>query len=136
MEQNLPKENDPKLQEYRKFVESMECTRSEDLKTRLDHAIDGLVTEAGELKTLIKKVKFYEAKIPRINFLDELADELHYLVMAMNILGVTLEDLMRLNQTKLKIRYPKGFNQKDALDRDKDKEQNGMEKEVQDSDNI
>lgn len=135
MEYNIPKELDYVLQNYREFVYNLECTKNEELKTRLDHAISGLVTEAGELETLIKKVKFYGAKVPRINFLDELADNLHYLIMAMNILEVTLDDLMRLNQVKLRTRYPNGFTQEDALNRDRTKEQEKMEKELMDKNN-
>jgi NTP pyrophosphatase (non-canonical NTP hydrolase) len=134
MEQNpqkLPNEETFALQDYRQFVYKLECTKDEELKIRLDHAIDGLVTEAGELKTLIKKVKFYGAKIPRIKFLDEMADNLHYLVMAMNIMEVTFDDLMRLNKLKLKSRYPKGFSQEDALNRDRNKEREEMEKGVE-----
>jgi len=128
MEPNLPKENDPVIQEYRRFVYNLECTKEEELKVRLDHAITGMATEAGELLDLIKKVKFYKKETPRIQFLDELADELHYLVMAMNILGVTFEDLIRLNELKLKARYPKGYSNENAINRDREKEQEEMDK--------
>jgi len=135
-EQNLPKEDDLKLQEYRKFVYRMECTNTSDLKTRLDHAITGLVTEAGELAGLMKKLKFYEGvKIPRINFLDELADNFHYLVMAMNALDITLEDLIRLNKVKLKARHPSGFTAQTAVNKDKEKEQEEINKIIGEENN-
>ena len=127
---NLPVEDDPYIQEYRQFVLSLESTQDEELKVRIDHATDGLVTEAGELKDLMKKIKFQGASIPRINFLDEMADDLHYLVMLMNVLGVTFADLMRLNRLKLKTRYPKGFTPEDSKNRNTIKEQKEMEKSV------
>ena len=82
MNQELPKENDPIIQEYREFVQSLECTKNEDLKTRLDHAITGIGTEAGELLELIKKVKFYHKETPRIRFLDEASGRVGCLVHA------------------------------------------------------
>ena len=121
MEPTFPKENDPKLQEYREFVFRRECTKGEELKVRLDHAITGLVTEAGELTDLMKKLKFYGKEIPRINYLDEMADSLHYLVMGMNALEVSFEDLMRLNMTKLRTRSPNGFTVESATNKDKEK---------------
>jgi len=124
---NIPKETDPKFQEYRGFVNNLECTKDKDLKTRLDHVITGIVTEGGELSDLMKKLKFYDAKIPRINFLDELGDLLWYLTAAMNCLEVRLEDLIHVNQIKLRKRYPTGFNVTNAVNKDKVEEQNVIE---------
>jgi NTP pyrophosphatase (non-canonical NTP hydrolase) len=128
MENELPKENDPKIQEYRQFVYRRECTKEKELKIRLDHSADGLTSESGELKDLMKKIKFYEIQIPKINFLDEMADVLHYLVMGMNALEVTFEDLMRLNMTKLRTRSPNGFTAESATNKDKEKEQEAINK--------
>ena len=128
--QKLPNEETFTLQDYRQFVHKLECTKDEDLRTRLDHAINGMASEGGELLDLIKAVKFYGKKVPRIKFLDEMADELHFLVMGMNILGVTFNDLIRLNKLKLRSRYPNGFTQEDAITRDREKEQKEMNKAV------
>ena len=126
---NLPKEKDPKLQEYREFVLGLESTKDEEVKTRLDHAISGLVTEAGELTGLMKKIKFAKATIPRINFLDEAGDLFWYFIVMLNVFGVTLEDIARLNTTKLKTRYPTGYTNREALEKDKDLEKERMEEE-------
>ena len=130
MEKQPPTENDPNIQEYRQFVLNRECTREENIKIRLDHATDGLVTESGELKDLMKKIKFYKVEQPHIKFLDEMADTLHYLVMGMNALEVTFEDLMSLNMTKLRTRSPNGFDPEKAVNKNKEKEQEAIEKEM------
>jgi len=127
METNFPKEQDSKLQEYREFVHNRECTKEENLRVRLDHSITGLVTESGELADLMKKIKFYGVNIPRINFLDEMADTLHYLVMGMNALEVSFDNLMQLNMTKLRTRSPNGFTVESAVHKDKKREQKEIE---------
>jgi len=125
---NLPKEQDPNFQKYRDFVYNLEGTKDKDIRTRLDHAITGLCSESGELAGLMKKIKFFEAKIPKINFLDELGDILWYLTDAMNVFEINLEDLIRLNMTKLRARHPDGFTNETALNKNKDKEQKEVDK--------
>jgi len=132
MSETFPQENDPKIQEYRRFVLNRECTKEEEIRVRLDHSITGMVTEAGELSDLMKKIKFYKASIPRIKFLDEMADQLHYLVMGMNALNVSFEDLMRLNMAKLRARSPNEFTPETAINKDKTKEQKAIESEMED----
>jgi len=131
MSETFPQENDPKIQEYRRFVLNRECTKEEEIRLRLDHAITGMVTESGELSDLMKKIKFYGVKIPRIKFLDEMADQLHYLIMGMNALNVSFEDLMRLNMVKLRTRSPNGFTIESAINKDKEGEQKAMESEIE-----
>lgn len=131
MATNFPNEPYDKLEEYRKFVLNLECTKDKDTRTRLDHAITGLVTESGELSGLMKKIKFYGAEVPKINFLDELGDLLWYLVTAMNTFEITLEDLIRLNMTKLKARHPNGITFETAMNKNKGNEREAMVKEIE-----
>lgn len=130
MEKPFPEESDSKIQEYREFVLRRECTKDSELRIRLDHGITGLVTESGDLSDLMKKIKFYKIQVARIKFLDELADNFHYFIMCLNALGVKLEDLMRLNMTKLRTRSPNGFDVESAVNKNKEKEREVIEGEV------
>jgi NTP pyrophosphatase (non-canonical NTP hydrolase) len=130
MSEELRKEPDSTIQLYREFVLRRECTKDKDLQVRLDHAITGMVTESGELAGIMKKVKFYGKSQPKILFYDEMADVFHYLVMGMNALDITFEDLIRLNQTKLRARSPEGFSVESATEKNKEKEQKAVDEEM------
>jgi len=68
-----------------------------------DHAILGLVGEAGELAELHKKDVFKPGhESTEEERLDELGDVLYYVAILAWLDGCTLEDLSRLNADKLK----------------------------------
>ena len=91
---------------------------------RLDHASDGLCTEAGEFKDTIKKAKFYGKEIDAINLVEELGDILWYVGIACDVLGVSIEQVMERNIAKLKARYGEKFNEEGAINRDLENERN------------
>jgi NTP pyrophosphatase (non-canonical NTP hydrolase) len=118
----------PSFQKYREFVNSLDATAEKDLRIRLDHAITGCVTESGELMGLMKKIKFYDnVKIPRIKFLDELGDLFWYFTLALNTFDVSLEDIIRLNTTKLKARHINGVTTESLLHENEVKEQEAIQ---------
>lgn len=95
---------------------------------RLDHASDGLCTEAGEFKDELKKLKFYGKELDRINLVVELGDILWYIGIACDVLGITLEQVMEINIAKLNKRYGIYFNEEGAINRDLSAERDILEK--------
>lgn len=66
---------------------------------------------------VFKKHLFYKRPFDLNHFKSELADSLWNLTMAADIVGCSLEDLMRINTEKLRKRYPNGFTIEDANNR-------------------
>lgn len=94
---------------------------------RLDHAADGMCTEAGEFKDELKKFKFYGKEIDRINLIEELGDILWYIAIACDEIGVSLEEVMIRNINKLQERYAGKFCEGMALNRDLKQERMAIE---------
>lgn len=90
--------------------------------SRLDHAARGMVTEAGELVDMLKKHHAYGKKFDKVNALEEVGDTLWYVSLALDACGFTLEQAMDTVVTKLRKRFPEGFSQDKALNRDLDAE--------------
>lgn len=111
------------------------CTRTESQRyvelnkreSRLLHAGMGLVTEAGEFLDALKKCYFYGKEVDLVNLREELGDILWYMAIAMDALGTTFEEEMDRVIRKLRRRYPSGFSDLDALDRDLDAERKELE---------
>ncbi len=82
------------------------------------HASMGLVTESAEVLDLLKKHYAYSRPLSINKVKDELADVFHYLTMACNQLGIDIEVLMNINHANLSIRYPAGYADEKANNRD------------------
>jgi NTP pyrophosphatase (non-canonical NTP hydrolase) len=100
------------------------CTEN---NIRLLHAGLGIATEAGEFLDAIKKYLFYNKKVDRVNLIEELGDIFWYIGVASDVLQVSFEDIMQKNHDKLITRYSKGFSEKEANNRDLDKERKILE---------
>lgn len=123
-------EDHSKIKEIREFVLRLESTKDKDVKCRLHHAATGLSTEAGEILSEVKKLVYYHAPLDsevKSRLVDELADNLHYLVMATNILGTTFDHLVDVNIAKLTARYPNGYTDDKALNRSRESEKRAVE---------
>ena len=105
-------------QEYIQLAIRTESTVDAQINRRLDHAADGLCTESGEVKDIMKRSKFYGKNIDIVNFKEELGDILWYVAIACDALDVAMEDLMDGNIAKLRIRYPEKFTNDNAINRD------------------
>ncbi len=116
------------FEKYKQIQQRTESTVDEPNEIRIDHATDGIVTEAGELKDNIKKYKWYGADIDRANLKEELGDLLWYFALACNVLNCTLEELIDMNVEKLTIRYPEKFSADNAAFRNLDAERAIFEK--------
>lgn len=72
----------------------------------------GLASESGEFSEIVKKVIFQGKELNvdvRYHMLRELGDICWYLANAANALGADLEEIVKMNVTKLEARYPNGF---------------------------
>ena len=81
--------------------------------SRLLTAALGLNGEAAEFSELIKKCIFQGKEyddITKNKLKDELSDVMWYIAQGCVALDTNIEELMDINMTKLKDRYPKGFD--------------------------
>jgi NTP pyrophosphatase (non-canonical NTP hydrolase) len=79
-----------------------------DFNATLMHATIGVAGEAGELLDATKKAWVYNKPLDRDNMVEELGDMFFYFVKTMQMLGVSLNDVIKKNQDKLAKRYPQG----------------------------
>ena len=121
--------------EYQKLAIRTECNQAETWKqfsrqhpvsTRLTHSVLGLTGEVGELASAIEKWLYYGQVLDFENVLEELGDSLWYIAQACTALGVTLDDVMQMNISKLQVRYPKEFES--CLTEEKERDQEEEEK--------
>jgi len=96
---------------------------------RLLHAAMGLTTESAEFVDMLKKHIFYGKPIDYPNACEELGDSLWYVAIAIDVLKVTMNEIMTMNIDKLKLRYPEKFSNDKALNRDLVAERKLLEKE-------
>jgi hypothetical protein len=90
---------------------------------RLEHAIMGIVTEAGELMDQLKKHVVYGKELDLVNLAEEGGDVFWYLALFIDTLAklmgrdpVELENSIKeTNIAKLKARYPEKFTETDAV---------------------
>lgn len=94
---------------------------------RLIHACLGIQTESGEVADVVKKSLFYGKGYDTKNgelthcstehIKEELGDLLWYVAIACDVLNVKIEDVMKENIEKLRMRYPDKFTESAAIAR-------------------
>jgi len=94
---------------------------------RLLHAAMGLCTEAGEFMDMMKKHILYGKPLDEVNLREELGDKLWYTALALDELKSTFEACFDINIAKLRARYPNKFTEKDALNRNLEREREILE---------
>ena len=87
--------------------EQREITSPEN---RMSLAALGLAGEAGEYIELIKKHLFHGKDLDREKAVKELGDVLWYVMFAADSIGSSLDEVARVNDAKLRERYPNGFS--------------------------
>ena len=102
--------------------------KSSNLSPRIEHAVMGIVTEAGELMDTVKKVKIYQAKLDKTNLKEEIGDVMWYLAILCDELKISFEKIWDQNIRKLKIRFPEKYTNKKALKRNLKKERKELDK--------
>lgn len=81
------------------------------------HALHGLSAEVGEIHSIYQKV-YQGHGLNDHEIMLELGDLLWFAVEMCDVMGVTLEDVARMNIEKLKRRYPQGFDSERSVNRD------------------
>ncbi|MEI7990035.1 MAG: nucleoside triphosphate pyrophosphohydrolase family protein [Chloroflexota bacterium] len=96
----------------------------------IEHAIIGIVDEAGELAKVIKHVKIYNQELDTTNLVEEAGDIMWYLALLCRTLGVSFEEVWDKNIRKLQARYPEKYTEQKAKEanRNRQKEREQLEK--------
>ena len=94
------------------------------------HAGIGVATESGEILDAIKKHVYYGKKLDTVNLIEEVGDVMWYLAVLLDQCGSTFDEAMEKNIAKLKTRFPEGFTEHNALNRDLNSERKGLEAPV------
>ena len=81
------------------------------------HMALGIAGEAGELVDAIKKAAIYNKALDVVNVIEELGDLEWYMEGLRASLGITREQVLQANITKLNIRYPEQYTDQAAVDR-------------------
>jgi len=118
------------------YIKNAIRTESKDYKfaevngvtPRIEHAVMGIVTEAGELMDDVKRSKIYDQQLDRIHMVEEAGDCFWYLALLCEALGVTFEEVWEKNINKLEVRYPEKYDHDHAKNRKLDKERKVLEK--------
>lgn len=97
--------------------------RSDQLKIEPSNALMalttlGLVGEAGEVAEIFKKAVLQGHTLDPAAAALELGDILWYIAVLANQLGITLDQVMRMNLKKLERRYSGGFSLEKSLNRE------------------
>jgi len=90
-----------------------------DGREHLMRAALGLCGESGEFADLVKKANFHGEghALDKEKATKELGDVLWYVADAAAALGISLEDVAKMNRDKLRKRYPDGFQPKASAQR-------------------
>lgn len=80
----------------------------------------GLNGEAGEVADLIKKHLYHGHEIFSEHLAKELGDCMWYIAVLADTFGYPLDVIMEMNITKLKNRYPDGFDSEKSINRKED----------------
>lgn len=94
----------------------------DDKLMTLLHSAIGLAGEAGEFADLVKKVIFQGKNFESLHLKLELGDSCWYIALAVDILKTTFNEILSGNIEKLKKRYPEGFSEEKANNRNINKE--------------
>lgn len=111
-------------QSYPKLAGVTECEITPEILERLAivarpmHGVLGIQTESGEMSDVFKRFVYYGKPIDPINVKEELGDLLWYVALLCNHFGYTLEQVMKANIAKLRVRYGDRFTEFAALNRD------------------
>lgn len=89
-----------------------------DVTPRIEHAVMGIVTEAGELMDRVKRTKIYGEELDRVNLVEEAGGVFWYLAVLCDAIGVSFEEVWERNIAKLRARFPEKYSHENALNRD------------------
>lgn len=99
---------------------------------RLVHALLGIGGESGELQDQLKRHLVYGKDLDIVNLKEELGDLMWYCALALDEIGSSFDEVMAMNIAKLRARFPGGFTEEKAVNRDIEAERKVMEEKVED----
>ena len=102
--------------EYQKLAMRTCFIPAHNKHDRLNHAVFGLSSEAGEVAGILQKV-YQGHPFDKEHIKKELGDCLWMIAEACEALDFGMDDVMQLNIDKLKARYPEGFDTQHSLHR-------------------
>lgn len=94
--------------------------RTSNTKSRMDkitNGVLGLNGESGEVIDVIKKYMFQGHDLDVDKIIDELGDVLWYIAELAEGVGMNLSEIAEHNITKLRKRYPEGFESDKSINR-------------------
>ena len=98
---------------------------------RVNHAVLGMCSEAGELASVLMKWLYYGAQDDKpfdaTKFKDELGDLLWSTAQLCDALGFTFEEVMESNNRKLRTRFPEKYSDEAIANKDRDAEQEAVD---------
>ena len=103
------------FQDYQ--LASRRTAKNENDIEKMSHALEGLISEVGEIADTIKKYKRYGQCLDKANIQEEVGDVLFYLAMLCDSTRVSLQMCAIDNVDKLAKRYPEKFTEAHAADR-------------------
>lgn len=118
--QNVLRSESPVTNELRNRLQNEDTIR-------LLHAAMGMATEAGEFLDMLKKHIFYGKPMDFVNAKEEVGDQMWYAGLAIDVLQTTFNEVLTVNISKLKARYPEKFTEEAAINRDLTTERNILE---------
>ena len=104
------------LKEYRK-----ECLRTATFTGTSTEIVCnmclGIAGESGEIIDYLKKVGFHGHIFEKEKLTNEIGDLMWYVTVLADYFGIDMQDVLKANIEKLRIRYPNGFSESDSIKR-------------------
>jgi NTP pyrophosphatase (non-canonical NTP hydrolase) len=91
------------------------------------HGLLGIITESGEILDAVLTAINNEDEIDTVNISEELGDIFWYAALITNTLGTSFDKVQFANIRKLQKRYPQGFTEQDAINRNLSEERQNLE---------
>jgi len=116
------------LKQFQEMTDKLLVTDRHPIDPTIEHAIDGIGSEAGELVDQGKRIKWYGTDPDYTNILEECGDILFYMDKLLRKIGSDFDGAMQANMRKLAERY-KGikFTKDQAVNRNLDTEREVLE---------
>lgn len=99
---------------------------------RVNHAILGMCSEVGELAAQLMKWIYYGSQdgqaFDATKFKDELGDVFWFAAQLCDALGVSFEEVMEVNNRKLRVRFPDKYSDEKIANKDRGAEAKAMER--------
>lgn len=88
------------------------------IQRRILHCCMGLLTEAGEMAEAVLANLVNGVPLDQTNIMEEIGDGYWYSAIPINVYGWTMQQVLEANVEKLRKRYPQGFTEEAAANRD------------------